>query len=764
MASGEFEPNLKGQLNDVALPAGLLPRLYDIAAWGDDELDVRLRDVPLPLGLVDRLTASIADEPLDEQLRDVPFPAFFVERLAESIADEQLDEQLRDVPVPVCVLARSRIIPDRRVRSALRQWSLAASLLLMVGAGTAAWVGGMVWSARVVEPPPLALVVIDQGPLDLISPAESAVAIVADVPAPRARPAGGGFSDETMALLTTFDRPRLGPAGQLAADLRTAWNPWDNWLLKRWGALGYVPAGGAPLPELTALSAPVAQGREAPLVRGHDREFLYAYAVQPPTLTAPDAEARTLDVPLVTETDSFDRALRLAAAGRAPAGPQVRVEHFLSAVQPRRLVEAAPGQVALCTAAGPSVFNPFAAGLLQVGVQAGMPRRRSLAAAHLVLAIDASASMSRSGGLDVVRRAVSDALDYLGPDDRLSLLVFADEVAEIVREVRGDDRAALEEAQRLLDQAAAGGGANLGVALQQAVSVAIESESAARLPRRLVLVTASPPVLADKDANGLRQMFAEAAKGDFRFEICDVAGEDDNGAAWQVLAGSLDGTLRRLRTADGLCWALVEALTGDASLAATEVKMRIEFNPQAVAAYRLIGHESTAFGGLLPAALEADLHVGQGVSALFEIWLYPNDEDDVAEVRVQWTDPASGQSSQVGPQRVSRLQFATALEGAALALQAAAVAAEGAEVLRQSFNFDLVAPDRYRYQPKPGGLHHVLAQADRVAAALARQPRYRRVVDLLGALSGLVGERAAASAHSGVRGIVTDSWREYGSK
>jgi len=738
MVSGEFDSRLGRQLNDVALPAGLLPRLYDIAALGDDELDLRLRDVPLPTGLV--------------------------ERLADVIADEELDEQLRDVAVPVSMLTRTRIIPDRRQRSALRQWALAASLLLMVGAGTLALVGGMVSSVRPVEPPALALVVIDQGPLDLVSPLESAVAIVPETPPPRAR-AVGGFSDETMAMLTTFDRPQLGPAGQLAADLHTVWDPWDNWLWKRWGALGYAPVGGPPLPELTALSAPVAQGREAPLVRGYDREFLYAYAVQPPTLTALDADARSLDVPLVTDTESFDRAVRLAAEGRVPRSEQVRVEHFLSAVQPGQLVEAEPGRLVIGTAAGPSVFNPSAAGLLQVGVQAGMARRRSLSAAHLVLAIDASASMSFRGGLDRVRRAAADATRYLGPDDRLSMMVFADEVVEIVREVRGDDRTALEEAQRLLEQAVApAGGSNLGAALQQAISAAIESESSANLPRRVVLVTASPPLLADKDADGIRQMFAEAAKGDFRFEICDVAREDDVAAAWQALAASVGGTVRRPLTADALCWALVEALTGDSSLAATDVKMRIEFNPKAVAAYRLIGHESTALGGLLPAATEVDLHVGQGASALFEIWFYPNEEDDVASVRVQWTDPADGKSRQAGPQRISRLQFATALQGSALSLQAAAVAAEGAEVLRQSFNFALAAPDRYRYEPKPSGLKHVLAQADRVSAALAQQPRFRRLVDLLEALSGLVGEREAASARFGVRGIIADQWREYGSK
>lgn len=738
MASGGFDSLTDRQLNDVALPAELLPRLCDIAALSDDELDVRLRDVSLPDGLI--------------------------ARLAGLTADEDLDELLRELPIPVSVLARTRIIPDRRTRSPLLRWALAASLVLMVGASTFTLVGSMVSSVRPVKPPELALVVIDQGPLDLVSPIESAVAFVPETPAAADRLAGAGFSEETMAMLTTFDRPKLGPAGQLAVDLHTAWNPWDNWLLKRWGALGYAPTSGTRLPELTAISAPVAQGREAPLVRGYDREFLYAYGVQPPTFTALDADARSLDVPLVTQTDSFDQALRLAAAGRVPMREQIRVEHFLAAVQPRQLVEASPGSLVIGTAAGPSVFNPSGAGLLQIGVQAGMPRHRSLAATHLVLAIDASARMAWNGELDLVRRAVADLLRYLGPDDRLSMLVLADESAEIIREVRGDDHAALDQARLVLEQVTAGGSANLAAAVQQVVSVAMESESSARLPRRCVLITASPPLATAKDADVVGQLLVQAAREDFGFEVCDLAREDDASGAWQALTEPLRGVVRRPRTADALCWALVEALTGDSSLAATEVRMHVEFNPKAVVAYRLIGHEATALGGLLPASLETDLHVGQGASALLEVWLYPNEEDDVGSVGVQWIDPADGKSRQAVPQRISRVQFAASFEGSALSLQAAAIAAEGAEVLKQGFNFGLPAPNRYRYDPKPGGVKHVLFQAERASAVLAQQPRYQRLVELLGALSGLAGERGTASARSGTRGIAADLWREYGTK
>ena len=767
MTESAFDSFVDSRLSEVAVPAGFVQRLLAIAAAGDavdfdaaavDAADFHDDgDADLCTAIACRDGAWLCDADLDSRLRDVCLPAGWQERLANLVADWVLDEHLGRVEIPASVMSRTRNIPYVRRRSPWRQWALAASLLLLVGAGLTGILAGVVSSLRLVEPAPFALMVVAQGPLDLVSPPEPAVTIPLDTGDERGQ---AGWTDETMRLLTTFDRPQLGPAGQLADDLEKGWNPWDNWLLMRWGALGYVPAADPALPELITLAAPAAQGMEAPLVRGYDREFLYSRGVQPPTLTAFDPAAHGLDVPLATCTDSVEQVRRLAAAGRLPPPQLVRSEDFLAAVQPASAVPGRDGMLTIRTAGGPSVFNPADAALLQVSVQAGLPDRP---AAHLVLAIDISASMNSDGLLETVRSAVSGLLSQLDAEDRLSVVLFSREVTEIAREVRRDERVELEQLMAVLEHVGGAGGANLGAALQQAISLAIESE-AADLPCRLVVLTASRPLLARPDADGLRQMFVEAAKGDLRFEVCDLTQEESPNAAWVDLAGSAACTVRRPQGPDQLRWALVEALTGDRSLAATEVKLHVDFNPRAVAAYRLIGHESTSFGGLLPASLETDLHAGQAAAALFEVWLYPNEEDDVASLRVQWTVPGEGTTRQAGPQRVSRLQFATAFEGSAVSLQASAIAVEAAEVLKQAFNFRLLAPNRYGYEPKPSGLGHVLDRARGVAPGLAEQPQFRRLIALLQTLDRQAGARTVVSARSGTRGITGEQWREYGFK
>jgi hypothetical protein len=205
---------------------------------------------------------------------------------------------------------------------------------------------------------------------------------------------------------------------------------------------------------------------------------------------------------------------------------------------------------------------------------------------------------------------------------------------------------------------------------------------------------------------------------------------------------------------------LVETLTQGPAPLATDVSLRIDFNPQGVNAYRLIGHESTAVGGLLPASLEADLHVGEETSVLLEVWLSPNDENDIADVHLSWTDAESGRRHEAPRQRISRVQFATSFEGSPLSLQAAAIAAETAEILRQSFNFVWNESSSYRYQPKPNSLDAVSEVVLEANPRLSDRPSFRRLVEVVESSTSPTGPRRLGVARSGVRGIIVGSWQE----
>jgi hypothetical protein len=111
--------------------------------------------------------------------------------------------------------------------------------------------------------------------------------------------------------------------------------------------------------------------------------------------------------------------------------------------------------------------------------------------------------------------------------------------------------------------------------------------------------------------------------------------------------------------------------------------MKVTFKPDAVAKYRLLGHEATSIAGLISSSVEVDLRSGEAATGLFEVELKPDGGDTLATVEVTWHNPTSG-AVEKEVQSVSRFQHSPSFYQAPMSLQLAALAAETAEILRDS--------------------------------------------------------------------------------
>jgi hypothetical protein len=165
-------------------------------------------------------------------------------------------------------------------------------------------------------------------------------------------------------------------------------------------------------------------------------------------------------------------------------------------------------------------------------------------------------------------------------------------------------------------------------------------------------------------------------------------------------------------------------------VAAEDTLLSVQFNPEVVAAYRLVGHEASSLALLSPPELPATLRAGQTTGVLLEVWLRPGSADLVGWAELQWRDPRSGELDH-RRQRISRLQFAASFDEAPLSLQGAAVAAETAELLRGSYRFELEGLDAFRAEPKPDNWDELLRRAEAVHPVLGRQPDFERMVELI---------------------------------
>ncbi|MHB1034258.1 MAG: vWA domain-containing protein [Pirellulales bacterium] len=629
---------------------------------------------------------SQRDADLDAQLRSVSLPDGLLERLRHVGAreDQSLDAAVRDVPLPSGFLARLRQIghrPRRKLR--WQRLALAASLFLAAGLSYFGLLYGVMRPSLPGELPSRLA--------DTPDPAREQAKPARDAATPEPLESGAGVNEIALEPAQNVPEAAISPEETFAESIDPSLmpglfeplgsplpsNPISPATPPEWGVLGANTTLDE-LPRLRKVGDLIRRGIDVPHLGGIDA-FVRRYGVHPFIDPAADAKLKASQVPLEVSTGSFDLAVRCLDDNRLPPPGEIRTEEFLAAVD-YGFEPPAERALGIRTAAGPSHFGGKALQLLQVGVQARDLAATNRPPTHLTIAVDVSGSMEFEDHLEMARRAVRQLGDRLGPRDRVSLVAFRDRGEAIVENL---GPAQAEQLTAAVQSLSARGWTNVGAALETACAVAGRAAGEPGSVRRVALVTDE---LGDLDANALRQIEAAlqtTAKNGTTLDVIALGEDAGENPQLERLARAGSGRVLRARNTDQLRWNLLEMLTGRSQIVAAAARLTVRFNPENVAAYRLLGHEMTSVLGRAPAKMEADMRAGQTATALYEIQLKPGGGDDVAVAELEWQEPGTG-NPQRATQRISRIQFAISFNAAPLPLQAAALAAETAEILRGS--------------------------------------------------------------------------------
>jgi len=668
----DFDHQLDAQLRDVPLPEGLRGRLRRVALADDAGLDEALRAVALPAGWAERVRSSIlgSDDDLDELVHDVPVPA-------------GLTEQLRQIP------AQLQRVPGRRLRLApLAQWVTAASLMVAIALS---YFSAMLAMLTVIYPidevsPPLVSwkpqVEISQA-AEGQEPEFGSLAIISAGAAAEDRAFDGPPVPVPEVVLYQQQRPSRSAIAELG-ELFSAKARRDLFLdaaaFRDWGVLTAHTLYDDQ-PELEKVAGLIRRGVDMPLVPGANKPFLIRFGVHPFVSPASHPGLCSSVAPLAVDAASYELTRRYLRDNELPPAEAIRTEDFLAAVdygfaRPRRAA------LGLSTAAGPSPFGGQELSLLQIGVQAKDLTSQEHAPSHLVLAVDVSASMRWGGRLEMIRRALRSVVRQLGPEDRLSLVVFSDN-AQVLLEDAGPQQT--EQLLSAIDLLASRRGTSVAAGLRQAYALAEHGIALRTGTTRVVLLSDGLAELDRASSELIEQRLAEAARLGIRLEVLDLGQEmqADRQLAGFARAGA--GAMHRAINADEIRWKLVEIISGRSLLVAAGARLKVTFNPKAVLAYRLLGHEAKAMAGLMPANTEADFHAGQSGSVLYELRLNPGAAKEVAAVELSWRPP-DGSSTQRRTviRKVRRGRFGSSFVQAPPSLQEAALVAQTAEVIRRS--------------------------------------------------------------------------------
>jgi Ca-activated chloride channel family protein len=118
-----------------------------------------------------------------------------------------------------------------------------------------------------------------------------------------------------------------------------------------------------------------------------------------------------------------------------------------------------------------------------------------------------------------------------------------------------------------------------------------------------------------------------------------------------------------------------------------DAKVQVDFNPEVVSRYRLVGFENRAIADedFRDNSVDAgEIGAGHSVTALYEVKLYPESHGNIATVYLRWEDPETRQVVELSRDFQVR-DLERNFERADRYFQRTVIVAEFAEILKESY-------------------------------------------------------------------------------
>ena len=358
-------------------------------------------------------------------------------------------------------------------------------------------------------------------------------------------------------------------------------------------------------------------------------------------------EDRVSTFALDVDTASYGIAQRYVADGYRPDPASVRVEEWVNAFE-HGYPTPEDDAFAIYVDGGPTPFTDADEIVLRIGLRARDVRDRARDDAALTFVVDTSGSMGREARLETVKDALHRLVDGLGQGDTVAIVTFGDDARVVLAPTDARDDGRIREA---IDGLHPGGSTNLEAGLRLGYGLARETLTENGIDR-VVLASDGVANVGLTDPNGILAGIREDAAAGIELVAVGVGMGNYNDALLEQLADDGDGFYAYVDDRTEARRLFTEELTGTLQSIALDARAQLEFDPDRVASYRQLGYENRAIDDreFTDDSVDAGaIGAGHEVTALYAIRLREDvrEGDHLADVRLRWTDPESGDSDEL---------------------------------------------------------------------------------------------------------------------
>jgi len=338
---------------------------------------------------------------------------------------------------------------------------------------------------------------------------------------------------------------------------------------------------------------------------------------------------------------SFKLAQAALSKGEWPDASRIRSEEFLNAFD---YGDPMPTQNERVSCRMEQSIHPFLQqrNLLRVAMRTAAAGRSSSTPLRLTFLLDNSGSMERVDRQQTVRRAFAVLAQQLKPIDQVTLISFARQPRLLADRISG---AAAGSLLQTIENLPSEGGTNLESALGLAFEKAREQYQE-NAQNRIILLTDGAVNLGDANPERLANMIVTMRNNGIAFDAAGISADGLNDEILETLTRKGDGRYYLLDSLESVEDGFAKQIAGALRPAAKNVKIQVEFNPERVGKYKLLGFEKHRLkkedfrNDKVDAAEMAAAEAGV---ALYQVQTKPDGHGDVGTVSVRFRDLETGQ-------------------------------------------------------------------------------------------------------------------------
>ena len=367
---------------------------------------------------------------------------------------------------------------------------------------------------------------------------------------------------------------------------------------------------------------------------------------------------------LKVDTAAYTNVARYIESKNLPPRDAVRTEELLNYFNyDGDMIFDDDSPFALYTELGPSPFNPNSL-MAFIRVKSTDIDKDELPSSNLTFLIDTSGSMNSYDKLPLLQEAFTLLVETLDEDDRVSIVTYAGSSEIVLDGASGDDKKRIISAINNLSAGGSTAGAH-GITTAYALAEKNYLEGG---NNRVILATDGDFNVGISNTNDLAKLVGEKRGNGVYMSILGFGTGNIRDDIMETLSKEGNGNYAYINDLSAAKKVLVEELSANLFTIADDVKAQVEFNPENVKSYRLIGYENRALSNedFTDDTKDAgEIGVGTDVVVMFELELQgsgteykyggsdtvnakePDFANELFEVRVRYKNPGQSESKLV---------------------------------------------------------------------------------------------------------------------